>query len=516
MWVGLLFAIMCSSLNIELLDEGKASSLEGQALKDPQEVIKIFREKTVQCLVLGNYTEPTAHTVETLFMYFLSEHFRNSESHVGAWMVCGLIVRSAMRLGYHRDPSHSPNISIFKGEMQRRIWASAIHMDLQTSCRVGLPRMVKEGMFDTQPPRNLLDADFDENTSVLPPSRPFSTPTALTHSLVKEAILIVYGKIVDQTSSTNTMSYDDTMRLDSQLHEAYQQVPEFWKVRSIEDLKVSSGDLMVAKFLIHLSYQRARCVLHRKYLVPTKLPNASLYSYSVKECVDAAMRILQSQTFIFAQSQPNNTLCNHKWKLSSLQTHDFLLAAMLVCVYLNQGVTNTSSNTVASRDGVPIQWTRGEMLHTLDGSYRIWDDARHTSKDALKAAKALKRTLSRVRGAGLKTGSNLQESHASQTTASASYTTSCSGMLATLIYGHISVTDFSLERVPPTGHTSSNSSETTSYVAPGLSNFVTPQSWQPAEQGPFEPAYGVTDDMINPTMELDWVSQLSFKTLEKF
>jgi hypothetical protein len=499
---------MCSTLNIELLSEGKTSSLEGQALKDPQEVIKIFREKTVQCLVLGNYTEPTAYTVQTLFMYFFSEHFRNSESHVGAWMVCGLIVRSAVRLGYHRDPSNSPNISVFNGEMQRRIWATAIHLDLQTSCRVGLPRMVKDGMFDTQPPRNLLDTDFDENTSVLPPSRPFSTSTALTHSLVKEAILMVYGKIVDQTSSTNTMSYDDTMRLDAELQEAQQQVPEVWKVRSIEDLKVSSGNLMVAKFLINLCYQRARCVLHRKYLVPTKLPNASPYSYSVKECVDAAMRILQSRIFIFEQSQPNHVLCNHRWQLSSLQTHDFLLAAMLVCVYLNQGITNTSSNTTASEDGVPIQWTRDEMLHALDCLHRILDEASRTSKDALKAAKALKRTLSRVRGAGLVAGSNLHESPASQTSTTASYSTSSSGMSTTPIHGHISIADCTLERLPPTVQTSSNSSEMASDTAQGLSNFAMQQPWQPAEQGIFQPGFGVVDDLMNPPMELDWVSQL--------
>jgi hypothetical protein len=154
-------------------------------------------------LILGNYTEPTAYTVETLLLYFFTEHFRNSDSHVGAWMATGLLVRAAMKLGYHRDARHSPNFSVLRGEMQRRIWASIVHMDIQTSCRVGLPRMVKEGMFDIEPPRNLLDEDFCMNTKVLPPSRPFDEATTNTYPLIKHAIMRMYGMIVDQTSSIN-------------------------------------------------------------------------------------------------------------------------------------------------------------------------------------------------------------------------------------------------------------------------------------------------------------------------
>lgn len=77
-----------------------------QALRDPQDTINNYRQRTVQCLVLGNYTEPRAYTVETLLLYYISDHFRTSDTQFGSWMVFGLIVRAAMRLGYHRDASH--------------------------------------------------------------------------------------------------------------------------------------------------------------------------------------------------------------------------------------------------------------------------------------------------------------------------------------------------------------------------------------------------------------------------
>jgi hypothetical protein len=116
------------------------------ALRDLKDMVEIFREKTVQCLVLSNYTDPKEYTVETLLLYFVLDHFRSSDTQFGAWMVFGLIVRAAMRLGLHREPSNYPHISVFKGEMQRRLWASILHLDLQTSLQVGLPRMLKEGM----------------------------------------------------------------------------------------------------------------------------------------------------------------------------------------------------------------------------------------------------------------------------------------------------------------------------------------------------------------------------------
>lgn len=61
--------------------------------------------------------------------------------------------------GLHRDASHYPKISVFQGEMNRRIWSTLVHLDLLTSCQVGLPRMIREGMHDAQCPSNLVDGE---------------------------------------------------------------------------------------------------------------------------------------------------------------------------------------------------------------------------------------------------------------------------------------------------------------------------------------------------------------------
>jgi len=81
---------MCFTTNLRILSGNKGPNIfAGLALRDPAEAAEIFREKAVQCLVLGNYTEPTTHTVEALLTYFLCEHFRNPDAQVGAWHLMG-------------------------------------------------------------------------------------------------------------------------------------------------------------------------------------------------------------------------------------------------------------------------------------------------------------------------------------------------------------------------------------------------------------------------------------------
>jgi hypothetical protein len=398
MWIGLLFSIMTIELSVEAITDEKPSSIAGHVVRDPQVMIKVFREKTIQCLILADYTQPTPYAIETLLLYFLVDCFSNSASHVGSWMIMGIISRVAMRLGLHRDASHYPNISILRGEMQRRHWALIEHMDLQTSCQVGLPRNIREGMFDTKPPSNLLDEDFDEHCTALPPSRPLSDPTPIAYPLMKHAITRVYGVVVDKTSSIHPISYDEVMSLDSQLNKAYQQVPEALRVYSIEDLCIGAPDLRVRKFSLDLCYQRARCVLHRRFLVILKSSVITPYWYSAKVCVDAAMQILQSQAIIYAETRPGKALCDQQWKLSSLMTHDYLLAAMLICLYLSHTAAESPTGVEASSDQLPIIWSRDELLCALEKSQKISEEASNVSKDAAKVSKALKLLLSRLRG----------------------------------------------------------------------------------------------------------------------
>jgi len=423
----MLYAILTLSAHFELMSQNSSfGNFPDMALRDPVEAINIFREKTVQCLVLGNYTEPGPYTVETLLVYYIAEHFRSADTQFGSWLVFGLVIRAAMRLGLHRDASHYPKISVFRGEMQRRLWASIVHLDLQTSLQVGLPRMIKDGMYDTEAPRNLSDDDIHENMKVLPPPRPEHDVIPILYSNIKHRITQTFGTIVDQANSTYPISYDAVMKLDKILHETHQQTPDVLKLRSIEDLAFGSPESRVRKFSIDLTFQKARCVLHRKYFVLSKATATYPYPYSMKACIEASMRILECQIYMDNETKPGKVLHKQRWKASSLVTHDFLLAAMLICLYLGQSI-GLSPEKQNRQSGIRLKWTHEDMLQTINSSHQIFEELSGSSKEALKAAKALNSMLTKVKAAKLAPSGSEVRVETSHPAPNDSYGTSTNG-----------------------------------------------------------------------------------------
>lgn len=84
--------------------------------------------------------------------------------------------------------------------MRRRIWATVYCLDVVVSGQIGLPRMIRDQQVDTEMPRNLFDSDFDEDTTILPPSRPDTELTPILYGIAKCRVASLW-KIVDSVST---------------------------------------------------------------------------------------------------------------------------------------------------------------------------------------------------------------------------------------------------------------------------------------------------------------------------
>ncbi|KAJ2978374.1 hypothetical protein NQ176_g3849 [Zarea fungicola] len=153
------------------------------------------------CLILGEYTKGGAYALEALLHYQFIEVTSSPDLHADAWLLSGVITRLAFRMGYHRDPSHFPSLSPFEGEARRRIWVIVHCHDTMMSAQMGLPRLVKASSWDTHPPRNLLDSDFDQDCVELPAERPPTESTPALHLLAKHKMFIVIARITDMNMS---------------------------------------------------------------------------------------------------------------------------------------------------------------------------------------------------------------------------------------------------------------------------------------------------------------------------
>jgi Fungal specific transcription factor domain len=112
---------------------------------------------------------------------------------MGTYLLSGTMMRLALQQGYHRDPSQFPNLSVFQGEMRRRVWSAVSQHDLLFSVQIGLPKCIRYAECDTQPPRNLLEEELYEDMKELPPSRPLREDTEISYQVVKLHIMRVYG-----------------------------------------------------------------------------------------------------------------------------------------------------------------------------------------------------------------------------------------------------------------------------------------------------------------------------------
>ncbi len=438
MWLGLLFTMMCLATQFQILiGEGRGENYPSfQSSSKDQELLQEYREKVVQCLILGRYTKSVPYTIETLLLYFAVEHFQYKDTQVGTWILLGIIVRIAMRLGYHRDLSHYPRISPFHGEMRRRAWAMIVQLDLFTSSQIGLPRMIKEGQSDTAEPHNLLDDDFDEDMTALPAARPDTDLTPMIYVIVKNRVSLVFGMISDLTASTLSSRYTEVLRLDKILNEAHLAIPAGLQLRSMTKSITDHPDVIIRRIYLALIFHKAQCVLHRKYLIPAH--SEIQYSYSRKICVEAALNVLELQKMLHQGTQLGGQLYRDRWKVSSLVNHDFLLAVTILCLELSHDLTRESISRPNEKLVIDLE-RRDIMTRALYESHGIWLSSSSSSREAQKAVKALHVMLEKVERADMAKVSHHREKLSGLTVASSNDTEASTGRLDISIYAFASL-----------------------------------------------------------------------------
>jgi hypothetical protein len=359
----------------------------------PMEIIQIYRGCSAQCLVLADYAQPGPYTLETFLVYIEGEFILSNDDQLNCYLVVGVAVRLALRMGFHRDSDNvRGSITPFQGEFRRRIWHLLVQMDLMVSFHIGLPSMVQAVKSDTRVPLNLQDQDFDEDTIELPPSRPETEITGMSYTLAKGRIARSFSKVVEQANLLAFPHYSEVITLDRELHQAFAAIPPMLRVIPIELLITDSPQLIIQRFSLAVLFHKSRCVLHRKYLMKEK--EHVEFAYSKKAGIDASMQLLLIQSEAHEATQPGGSLCKDKWFISSLPMHDLLLAAMIVYLSLVQ----ESEGIALSTRVLQIPNTQqSESIRALERSYKIWAETTSQSVDTKKASDVLGTMVRRIK-----------------------------------------------------------------------------------------------------------------------
>jgi hypothetical protein len=303
----------------------------------------------------------------------------------------GIIIRLAFRMGYHRDPSNLAGISPFEGEMRRRVWLNLFQVDALMSFGLGFPSMIPTEFCDSEVPKNLEYSDLHVDMTELPPSRPLTEQTPVLYTIVKAGVMGVFKKIVAHIQSLSVPAYDWTMALNAEMKQAYSTIPELFKRRDVSRSFIDNSLLIHQRCTIEILYLKGLIVLHRRY-VSGELQNPK-FEQSRRTCVEAALDILARQADLYKACDIGGRLYEDRWMFLSIPAHDFLLAAMVVCLDLS---VRMRSQKGGMADGQDSQQTSSREYLALQTSQRIWAVKSATSTEADIAALALNLMIEKV------------------------------------------------------------------------------------------------------------------------
>jgi hypothetical protein len=394
-WLGLLNSIL--SLAMQSYNKIGDEPLEwkGQTL----ELAAEYRLRTCQCLVNSDYTKSDLYTLETLILYVHGEYASRWDAEVGIWVIVGMVVRLAIRMGYHRDPSNYKSLTPYQGEMRRRVWMFIRQMDTLFSFQLALPSMIRNSDTDTQLPRNIFEDEFGPDSKVLPPARPSTEPTPVSYMITKGHIAAEFGAILEEINTINGKppAYEDILNRDNRLRDLRNNMAPHLRMRPIEECTHDPASLLMQRFGLELMWQKTVCVLHRKYLARARANPR--YAHSRRACVDSSMEILRCQAQLHRESLPGGRMRTMKWYISSLTNHDYLLGAMVVLLDLNyDAMAEAMDDRPANYD--PYFWSpdqRAEMIRALELSQSIWNESKDTSMEAYKASNIIGIVLEKVK-----------------------------------------------------------------------------------------------------------------------
>ena len=402
---GMMFTVAYCALNINMGE----NALDGNTLLEYESIIATSREKMIQCLRLGNYMKGTPHTIEALLTLLQTEFVQGEDAHQGTWQLIGTIIRVALKMGYHRDGSHFPEMSPYEAEMRRRTWYLLMQFDIASASQTGLPRAIKESQCDTSEPRSLLDDDFDDECTLLPAARPPNEHTLAQFLIYKSRVVMVYGMICDFTTSSKQRDYSEAMRLDNLLNTSYSGKPAILELKPIHRSIMDGSNLITRRLYIALTYYHAQMSLHRKFMILAK--TNTKYTTSHKICMEAALSALQLQAEMVEHTQPGRMLWADRWKIFALIQSEFLLATIILCYNLDDDLKN---NRQGKNPLSTIQCAE-RTAATLRAAQDIWKQGQDSSKEARTAVNAIEAVLTKAERMTTASGLNITSSWSTST-----------------------------------------------------------------------------------------------------
>lgn len=264
------------------------------------------------------------------------------------WIASGSLTRSAMMMGLHRCPRRFTPMYRFWAEMRRRVWATIVELDLQSSAEGGMPPSVDLDECDCGAPSNWDDSDISEGMLFDPGPPEADVVTRSDFQVLLTRSLSVRLRITKLVNSLRfTLSYDEALRLSDELIRCMDEgVALFDRGQHTLGFARSSFMFLMRKYLL---------MLHRPFCL-SSLQNPK-YTYSRKLCLESSLEIL-------SQLEVDGSYAHLGQLAGGMLRHEFFHAAITVCVELRLQTEETKPGRSSLTDLVQSQ--QSVMLRAVE------------------------------------------------------------------------------------------------------------------------------------------------------
>ncbi|KAM0330740.1 hypothetical protein ACHAQA_003692 [Verticillium albo-atrum] len=297
------------------------------------------------------------------------------------WTQLGAIIRMAMTMGMHREPSEfEPQIPVFSAEMRRRLWFSILELDLHVSLVCNLPCSIREGDFTCKPPSNLDDKELYQDMVELPPSRPIDNITDNQIQCYAAMTLGIRIKVIHMVNRIDSIrDYHEVLELGAKLELILEDISYlFPRSNSLSDSEKSK--VWRCRVILDMHVRRPLLALYR----PFALGSSDAPAQITRAYLTSSMVILQYLDEL-------DPMLAHYQNVSDMYhlvlKKDMLQASLSLCYYIKAGMHSNGGpfsnpkltalspesfdETRSYRSETPAIWSPVRLIKTVEKSMEL-------------------------------------------------------------------------------------------------------------------------------------------------
>ncbi|KAI0123863.1 fungal-specific transcription factor domain-containing protein [Xylariales sp. AK1849] len=292
-----------------------------------------------------------------LFMILFVQSISNLSTCYG---FVGIALRSALRMGLHRNLPHAQDTAI-EAESRRRVFSVCRQLDIYVSALLGFPMLLNVEDID-QPLPTPVDDEYVTKDGIM--SVPAGTTSFIEAFNAHAQLMDILSKVMkhiyplkgveqsategDQVDATYTVSYAKVKEMEKALHQWNEDLPVAWRPDSD-----GPEEVIRVRNLLRFAYAHVQLVLYRPFLhaVSPRVTAGKKIDDRSYACGAAGINVARNIVHIGIEMRKQVSLVGPYW--FTLFTEFFAIISLVFYVLENEnkpGTAEIMADAVAGRD----------------------------------------------------------------------------------------------------------------------------------------------------------------------